>query len=182
MALIQCVECGNQVSSLAAACPRCGAPVNPPPTDASTSTSLTSPSAERSSPPSGNAGLRRITLPVPKLTPEYRPPLNAGTGCLGGLIMGFIGCGAAATCSGARDQEIGMMAILGAIIGGVLGLIAGASDSGKPEESWASNITNAVEDFAVRIGRGISKGSASSVRQGLEEILKKSRATSFRRC
>ena len=28
MALIDCAECGNQVSELAAACPKCGAPVS----------------------------------------------------------------------------------------------------------------------------------------------------------
>ncbi|HEL3748651.1 TPA: zinc ribbon domain-containing protein [Stenotrophomonas maltophilia] len=32
MALIECAECGNQVSDKAAACPRCGAPVNAAPT------------------------------------------------------------------------------------------------------------------------------------------------------
>jgi DNA-directed RNA polymerase subunit RPC12/RpoP len=90
MALIQCRECGGQVSNLATACPKCGAPIPNEQANQIRTTGIT----HISTPQSVQTTLQRITLKRPENKPKFKEPFTMSTGLVGGAILGLLTIGA----------------------------------------------------------------------------------------
>lgn len=86
MALIQCRECGGQISNLATACPKCGAPVQNEQANQIETLGITHISA----PQSVQTALQRITLKRPDKKPKFKEPFTMSTGLIGGAALGVI--------------------------------------------------------------------------------------------
>lgn len=86
MALIKCIECGNDVSSLAPACPKCGAPVPKELIDKLETAS----SANTSQLKSIQATPLKITLNLPNKKPLFEEPITMGKGLAGGFGFGCL--------------------------------------------------------------------------------------------
>jgi len=86
MALIQCRECGGQVSNLATACPKCGAPVQNEQANQSETAGITHISA----PQSVQTTFQRITLKLPDKKPIFKDPFTMSTGLVGGAMLGIL--------------------------------------------------------------------------------------------
>lgn len=138
MALIKCIECGNDVSSLAPACPKCGAPI-----PKELPTQFETPGAAHDSPSQSlHATIQRITLKLPNKKPVFKEPFTMGTGLGGGLFIGILMLLLWVMFGGGLLFVVvyPFLALIPIVVCMVIGALIASSDKGKPPEEKAQSI------------------------------------------
>ena len=123
MALINCPECGTEVSSNAAACPRCAHPIN----TALTQRQLREQGLGAVTPQRSSAQELRDEVVAPLIEHENRKSSGGATGALIGATLGYFlmasSCGMPETMSGFTMTLFmwSPVIIIGMIMGSLLG-------------------------------------------------------------